>query len=95
MHKKAKTLENTQWWWVGISDSTTEGVYQYDSNGEDFPFEKKTAPWNGNEPNGATTENCVIMNPNDPGTFIDVKCSDSTWFSICEFPSDSIGNYFL
>ena len=90
VHKKAMLVEKTQWWWVGISDAGSEGIFQYDSNNEHFPFENKKAPWNGNEPNGATTENCAIMNPNDPGTLIDVKCTD-TRYSICEFPSDSTG----
>ena len=90
VHKTAMTVEKTQWWWVGISDANIEGKFQYDSTDEDFPFEHKKAPWNQNEPNGATTENCVIMHPNDPGTFIDVKCSDAR-YSICEFPSDSTG----
>jgi hypothetical protein len=94
VHKKAMTVEKTQWWWVGISDDNIEGKFQYDSNDEDFPFEHKKAPWNQNEPNGAITENCVIMHSNDPGTFIDVKCSD-TRYSICEFPSDSTGKIKL
>ena len=91
VHKKAMAVEKTQWWWVGISDAGSEGTFQYDSNNEHFLFGNKKVPWNGNEPNGATTENCAIMNPNDPGTLIDVKCSDSNWYSICEFPSNSTG----
>ena len=95
VHKKAMSVEKTKWWWIGISDAGSEGTFQYDSNNEHFPFENKKAPWNGNEPNGATTENCAIMHPNDPGTLIDVKCSDANWYSICEFPSDSTGNMKL
>ena len=91
VHKKAMLVQKTKWWWVGISDAASEGIFQYDSNNEDFPFENKKAPWNGKEPNGATTYNCALMQPNDPMVMLDARCSDANWYSICEFPSNSTG----
>ena len=85
--KAFEIVQNGKWWWIGISDASIEGVWQYDSNGENFLID----PWTGTEPNGGTIENCAIIAsyPTYSNTFIDVSCSDKNWYSICQLQSAS------
>ena len=38
MHAKAKSVSAECGWWVGVSDTTTEGSFHYDSSGKITPF---------------------------------------------------------
>ena len=79
--------------WVGISDAASEGTFKFESNEEIFPFTTpKTAPWQATDPNGGTSENCVIMNRSNGGGFMDIKCDGRTDHSICEVSSSPAGD---
>ena len=92
MHLKAKELSIAKHWWVGIFDTASEGTFKYESNAEIFPFTPKTAPWEQNEPNGGSSENCVIMHQTDGG-FNDITCTEvRSYHSICEVSSSPAGD---
>ena len=95
--KAFKLNEYGRWWWIGISDGNVEGDWQYDSNGESFPFSTTSIPpWGGNgEPNGGTDANCAVMGAFPQLNFIDTKCDDVNWNSICEIQSASQGTYTI
>ena len=83
--------------WVGISDAASEGTFKFESNEEIFPFTPQNAPWNGNEPNGGATENCVFMGMKQTFAmkFFDVKCTDGRKYgSICETSDDKCPQAF-
>ena len=83
VYAKAQDVSEAKYW-VGVSDAASEGTFQFESDGEIFPFTDFTAPWEGTEPNGGETENCVAMGMDNYG-FFDVKCADGrTYPSICE-----------
>ena len=103
-NKAFEINEYGQWWWIGISDANVEGVWQYDSNGEIFPFSTTSIPpWGGNgEPNGGTVENCAVLGSFPNLLFIDLTCEDPNRLSICQLQSDFQGtstiffsNYFI
>ena len=95
-NKAFEINEYGQWWWVGISDANVEGVWQYDSNGEIFPFSASDpAPWCGAQCTGGTDRNCVVMGSFPQLTFIDVTCDDPNRLSICQIQTDSQGTSTL
>ena len=66
--------------WIGIHDTTNEGIFTYDSNGETIVYEN----WSTDEPNnweGSEGEDCVEMYDN--GYWNDVSCYSSKPF-LCE-----------
>ena len=73
-------------WWVGISDAASDGTFQFESNGEIFPFTSTPGTWNGNEPDGGDSDNCVVMSK-DSAMFSDVSCTGSVYHSVCELSS--------
>ena len=84
--KAFEIVQNGKWWWIGISDASVEGIWQYDSNGENFLID----PWTGIEPNGGTIDNCAIIAAYPTYYyFYDVSCSDKNWYSICQLQSAS------
>ena len=88
VYSKAQEVSEDKYW-VGISDAASEGTFKFDSNEEIFPFTPQNAPWNGNEPNGGATENCVCMGDGNNLEFFDVKCTDGRKYrSICETSGD-------
>ena len=54
--------------WIGGSDERVEGNWSYSSSGLPLTY----FHWNGGEPNGGTTENCIWSHSN--GYWIDVSC---------------------
>ena len=91
-NKAFEINEYGQWWWVGISDANVEGVWQYDSNGEIFPFSASDpAPCCGAQCTGGTDRNCVVMGSFPQLTFIDLTCDDPNRLSICQIQTDSQG----
>ena len=92
LHTKANSLLANKNWWIGINDTDSEGTYKFDSNGDNFPFLDKKFPWGLVEPQGGSSENCVLMNyKNNPLEFADVKCTRQH-MSICESTSIPTGN---
>ena len=98
VHSKAIELSSTGLssdleWWVGISDTESDGTFKFESTGEIFPFTPKTPPWKGNEPDGGSDENCVTLNKGSPMEFSDLSCTasfitdDRKYHSVCEVSS--------
>ena len=44
-------------WWLGASDKLTEGTWTTNSSGSPQSY----FLWNKGEPNGGTSENCVVL----------------------------------
>ena len=85
VHNKAKLVSTSKNWWIGVSDSETEGSYQYETTRGIIPFELKTAPWHSTQPNGETSkpgENCIVIISGQP-EWHDFACSNN-FHSICE-----------
>ena len=94
VYSKAQEASKDKYW-VGISDAASEGTFKFESNEEIFPFTPQNAPWNGNEPNGGATENCVFMEIKQTMKFFDVKCTDGRkYVSICETSGDKCPQAF-
>ena len=76
-------------YWLGITDSASEGSWRYVSNYKVVSF---TNWWYGGRPNpvqpdGGYVNNCAIMNGGsspDKGYWFDVRCNGNYLF-ICEF----------
>jgi hypothetical protein len=81
---KANVLSNSNWW-IGVSDSVTEGTYQFETSRDNIPFEIKTAPWDSSQPNGEASiagEDCVAIK-HPESLWHDYACSYN-FRSICE-----------
>ena len=62
-----------------MSDKVTEGTFIWNSTGSVLSY---YANWNSGEPNGGTSENCVIIGSSN-GVWVDVPCTLSYW-TMCE-----------
>ena len=73
-----------------------EGLFQYDSTAQTFPFADGIAPWHENEPNdgGSGNEDCVAMNKYEEMIIFDVICTPGikSYHSVCELPSYPTSN---
>merc|ERR1712166_655744 len=45
IHSKAMEFSKLDYWWVGVSDINEEGLFQYDSTAQTFPFTNRITPW--------------------------------------------------
>ena len=72
------TVANNMWIWVGLNDRATEN---------EFVWSDGTIPvvpqWNGNEPNGGTSENCIFVTSQEKKLH-DVRCNRGLFY-MCEF----------
>jgi hypothetical protein len=66
-------------WWLGLSDKLLEGTFLWNSTGSALV---SYANWASNEPNGGTSENCVVIKSSDGG-WVDIRCTNSYW-TMCE-----------
>jgi hypothetical protein len=64
------------YFWVGVTDSVTEGIY-LTTLGPEATY----LPWVSGQPNGGTTENCVLLG--NAGGFYDWNCPAPQYFA-CE-----------
>ncbi|MEM9694381.1 MAG: lectin-like protein, partial [Myxococcota bacterium] len=62
--------------WIGLRDEATEGIFQW-TNRDAFSFEN----WDGGQPNGSTTQNCVAYL--NGGVWHDRECTNS-YQTLCE-----------
>ena len=95
IHTKAASVSNKKYWWIGMTDSESEGTFKFDSNGEKFPFLDKNTPWIKSDPNGGSGENCALMYSSlSTMHFLDSVCTtnDNKHYSICESTSNPPGN---
>jgi len=78
-----------QFWWIGVSDTISEGTFHYDSSGRNITF---SAPWKSGEPNNANgNENCVQIELEAAApVWNDVSCPSKhvcqMFYTICELP---------
>ena len=69
--------KGVSYFWIGISDETTEGEFTYESNGVTIGYKN----WRPNEPNNyGKGEDCVQMNQ---GAWNDLSCASKLSF-VCE-----------
>ena len=82
---KAKVLSNSNWW-IGVSDSVTEGTYQFETSKDSISFQIKTAPWDSSQPDGGEhsggEEDCVAIK-HPESLWHDMACSYN-FPSVCE-----------
>ena len=69
---------NSAWIWIGINDIMEENRFVYTKSGMPILFEN----WNAGQPNGKTTENCIVQHPTS-GKWYDRVCANTYRF-ICE-----------
>ena len=91
VHTKALSVSTNGHWWIGMTDTESEGTFKFDSDGQNFPFLSKNSPWGDDQPGTSSAENCVFMERNNPLGFNDYPC-DQKFFSICESTSIPPGN---
>ena len=60
---------NSNSYWVGLSDTTKEGTYVWES-GRELNINK----WNSGEPNNSGNEDCVHFTKEHNGGLKDVQC---------------------
>jgi len=77
-------------WWLGLTDTATEGTYVWLDGTRACPAGKVDGPpychWRGGRPNGGTGENCVRMEADQgSGEWNDLSCG-STLAYMCEAP---------
>ena len=66
--------------WIGLNDQDTEGTFVWiDNSPVDFVV------WNGHDPDGGDSENCVVGNYHDSQEWIDTKCSNHHVY-VCKYP---------
>ena len=73
-----KVSSSTEFYWIGLTDKEEEGKWVW-SDGSNNVWKN----WRGNEPNGGTAENCVVISHDGKG--IDVSCSKPRFF-VCKIP---------
>ena len=91
LHTKAMSVSTNHHWWIGMTDTESEGTFKFDTNGEEFPFPGKNSPWRFDEPGGGSSQNCAFMERNNPLEFHDSGCNLQL-YPICEATFDSKGN---
>lgn len=64
--------------WLGGTDMAMEGIWVW-VTGESMGFQN----WRSGEPNGGTAENCMVLEPNNGGTWDDLPCGE-TFPYLCE-----------
>ena len=87
VYNVAKPIFNLQTYgaWIGVTDASQEGSFNYDSNDSPVSFNipwygvPYGGTWNGK---GGTSKNCILVHE-DPGKWMDNDCSYSC-YSICE-----------
>jgi len=77
-------------WWIGLSDSATEGTFLWLDGSEACASGKINGPpychWRASRPTGGTGENCVRMEADrGSGEWNDLPC-DFTLPFVCEAP---------
>ena len=73
-----KTLEIIRDTWIGLTDETREGNWQW-TNGDVTTI----TDWGLNQPDGGVLENCCVMNISDTYKWHDQPCSSITDY-VCE-----------
>ena len=95
VHSKAKEISQVTSWWVGLSDIKKEGLFQYDSTAQTFPFANGIAPWTTDEPNNAGTggqnADCAGLANSEDMYLFDMECTKN-YRSVCELPSYPTSN---
>ena len=78
----AKGFKDRAWYWIGVTDSETEGTYKYNSDSTQINFSPKWHPGYGSK---GTTQNCIMIysGASYPGDWIDYTCSDMYRHSVC------------
>lgn len=61
---------NAQWFWVGLSDVQTEGLFVWSLSQTKVTW----TYWQSGEPNGGTTENCILTSKSTERGWIDAPC---------------------
>ena len=75
------TFSNVGGAWIGFSDATTEGTFEWTIPYKDGTS-KKFTKWNNNEPNNNNNEDCAVLSKD--GVWNDISCSQTRTF-FCEF----------
>ena len=91
IHSKAMEFSKLDYWWVGVSDINEEGLFQYDSTAQTFPFTNGIAPWFKDEPNNDGDQDCVCLNKDEEMVLYDDNCDKNHHF-VCELPSYPTSN---
>ena len=66
--------------WIGLNDQDEEGTFVWTDN-TPVDFEQ----WNGNDPDGGDSDDCVVANYQDTQEWIDTKCSNDHDY-VCKYP---------
>ena len=67
--------------WLPIYDNLNEGEWMDFYNHQVFNY---TLPWQRNEPNGGTSENCAMARPSQDERWFDAGCSRGDAFCLCD-----------
>ena len=62
--------------WVSLTDTSSEGTWMTGNTALSNPRQSSVLPWYHNEPNGGTTENCVMLSL---GGLFDYPCGSSSF----------------
>ncbi|XP_062576212.1 macrophage mannose receptor 1-like [Saccostrea cucullata] len=72
---KSKSFGNK--WWIGGTDEESEGTFYWEHSNSTLNYTN----WNRNDPNGGSSENCIVMVSG--GVWNDENCDDYLYY-ICE-----------
>ena len=71
--------KGVSYFWIGISDETTEGEFTYESNGKKIGYKN----WSGGEPNNSGNNEDCVMGGWSKGAWNDYNCGSKLSF-VCE-----------
>ena len=71
--------KGVSYFWIGISDETTEGEFTYESNGKKIGYKN----WSGGEPNNSGNNEDCVMGGWGYGKWNDINCGSKYSF-VCE-----------